>query len=323
MSTIMSRHMIRWETWALAEEDDRRFRRIMLYVGIPALILAIIITLWQFAEEKKPPEEYNGGQQVVELIKTPPAGEKAPPEQPKPAQKDSVKPPEQAPKAVAQVKPQPVPKPEVPKETAREVAQKTKEMQAIQDSLSDLRDKSLNTITSSTPLTTGIVSSKGGAPASGEAIGQSAAANSGGAGTGGLGSVTSTQSGTGLGNRRTGTVQGPASFGRPDQPPGNGKYAGGRSLSEIQEVFDRNKGALQSIYIRAQRESAGMDAGKITISITIAPDGSVTACSVVSSSFNNPDFEQKLRQRIMLFHFLPKAVPPFTYGTYPIDFHPM
>ena len=61
----------------------------------------------------------------------------------------------------------------------------------------------------------------------------------------------------------------------------------------------------------------------ITISITIAPDGSVTACSVVSSSFNNPDFEQKLRQRIMLFHFLPKAVPPFTYGTYPIDFHPM
>ncbi|MDE0853145.1 MAG: AgmX/PglI C-terminal domain-containing protein [Nevskia sp.] len=316
----MSVQAIRWESWALAEEADRRFRRIVLMVATPALILAILLSIFQMQTKKAETGTYNGAR-YAELVAEQP-GEVAPPEQPKPAPKNEPEKPQQAapPKPVQKPTPQPVPQP-----SARELAQKTQEMKVIQDQLKDLRDQNLNTL-SDQPLVSNVISSKGGVGGSGasaEAIAASAAANSGN-GIGGVGSVTSTQSGTGLGSRRTGTVHSSLGFGRDVSKAGaNGKVDNGRSIQEVQEIFDRNKAGFNSIYNRAARENPSISAGQIVVHLVIAPDGSVSQCTVISSSFNDPDFEQKVVQRIKLLNFGSKSVPPFDVAHYPINFQPM
>jgi protein TonB len=65
-----------------------------------------------------------------------------------------------------------------------------------------------------------------------------------------------------------------------------------------------------------------MGAGKIVVSLTIAPDGSVTDCKLVSSSFGDPGLEGKIVQRVKLLNFGAKDVPVFTYPNYPINYLP-
>jgi protein TonB len=95
---------------------------------------------------------------------------------------------------------------------------------------------------------------------------------------------------------------------------------GSRSREEIERVFDRNKGAIYALYNRALREDPTLQ-GKLVLRLTIAPDGSVTACEVVSSELGDPDLEAKLVQRVLLFQFEPKDVEAVT-TTKPIDFFP-
>ncbi len=308
-------HLITWESWALAEEADRRFRRILLFVAVPIIALALLITFWVLETKKAEPPSYNGSR-YAELVAQQPPGEQAPPEQPKPAPENKPEKPQQAPKQAVQ-KPQPTP---VPQPTAREKAEK--EMKVF-DQLNDLRDQKLN-LDNQVVTATPTLNSRGGIGASSaESIANSAAATSGN-GFGGAGSYTSSQSGTGLGSRRTGAVNSPVGFGHnPGLAGANGKVADARSLAEIQEVFDRNKGPLTSIYNREARGNASMGEGKLVIRLTIPPDGPVTDCTVGPSSSNHPGFQPKIRERILLFRFQAKNVPPFTYGSYPIEFHPM
>ena len=95
---------------------------------------------------------------------------------------------------------------------------------------------------------------------------------------------------------------------------------GSRSREEIEVVFDRNKGAIYALYNRALRVNPALE-GKLVLRLTIDPNGSVTFCEVVSSELGDPDLEQKLAQRVMLFQFEAKDVEPIT-TTKPIDFFP-
>jgi TonB family protein len=95
---------------------------------------------------------------------------------------------------------------------------------------------------------------------------------------------------------------------------------GSRSREEIERVFDRNKGAIYALYNRALRSNPALE-GKLVLRLTISPEGSVTFCEVVSSELGDPDLEQKLVQRVMLFQFDAKDVEPIT-TTKPIDFFP-
>ena len=85
-------------------------------------------------------------------------------------------------------------------------------------------------------------------------------------------------------------------------------------------MFDRSKGAFDAIFTRAARENAGIEAGRVSISLTIAPDGSVTQCEIISSSFGNHDLEQKILQRVKSLNFGPKNVPAFTLRNYALNF---
>ncbi len=102
------------------------------------------------------------------------------------------------------------------------------------------------------------------------------------------------------------------------------KSADGRSLMrterEIEQVFQKNKGAIYSIYNRALRKDPTL-AGKVVIELTIAPNGRVLKCRVVSSELNSPTLERKIVARVKLFRFKPANVQE-TVIKYPIDFLP-
>jgi len=93
-----------------------------------------------------------------------------------------------------------------------------------------------------------------------------------------------------------------------------------RSLEEVRLVLERAKGSLYAIYNRALREDASLQ-GKVVVRFVIAPDGSITSCSLVSSELKNPELEQKLLARFRSLQFAAEDVAPLE-TTYPIDFLP-
>jgi TonB family protein len=134
--------------------------------------------------------------------------------------------------------------------------------------------------------------------------------------------------GSGLAARETTRVESPieaAGGGGGEGVAGGGSpngAAGGtpRSREEIERVFDKNKGAIYALYNRALRQNPALQ-GKVVLRLTIAPDGRVIACDIVSSELGDADLEQKLVQRVMLFKFEAKDVDTVT-TTKPIDFFP-
>ena len=93
-----------------------------------------------------------------------------------------------------------------------------------------------------------------------------------------------------------------------------------RTIEEIQLVFDRNKGAVFSLYHRALRTDPSLQ-GQVVLEITVTPTGEVADCKVVSSDLAADDFLRKLVARVKLFDFGAKDVDTMIV-TYPIDFLP-
>jgi len=85
-------------------------------------------------------------------------------------------------------------------------------------------------------------------------------------------------------------------------------------------VFDRNKGAIYSVYNRALRKDPTLQ-GKIVLQLTISPSGKVTRCVLVSSELHDGVVSKKISQRVKLFNFEAKDVNEVTI-TYPIEFLP-
>jgi periplasmic protein TonB len=305
------------ELWEIQERSDRQFRRLMWEIGLPALILAIIIPFLTITGAEKGGGEIEATRYAQLLPETPPAPVAEKIEEPKPAEE-----PKAQPKPKVTPKPKPIvtpPTEEQIREQARKVAQK--QLSQVADALAELRDQNLTVLESNTPLQASVLTARSGAGGDTSAFAASAAQASSGIGDN-ASSITNTQSGTGLGSRRTTTVSGPKGFGRDRTKPGQGGEAmlAGRTLEEIQLVFDRNKGAIYTIYNRSLRDNPSLR-GKLLVNMTIAPDGSVTRCVIVSSELGDPELERKVVARVMLINFGAKSVPPFTLD-YPIYFLP-
>jgi TonB family protein len=312
----VSAHSIRWESWDLAARSDREFRRTLLMTALPILLLAIIVTWLRFPELPHEEVTYKPPRYAELLPPPPPPPVKQPQpavETPKPTPAPQPK-PKPKPVEKPQPKPKPQPTPEERKANAR--AQVQKKFGAAFDQLSALRDQSLSANLKEGPTAANIISSQSptGAPPA-----FAAAAGQGSAGIGRGSSVTGSSNGVGLGSRNVAGVHSSVGTGS-RLAEKNGVPV--RSLEEIQKVFDRNKGAFYAIFNRAARQNAAIGAGKIVISLTIAPDGSVTRCSLVSSTFGDSDLERKIVERVKLLNFGAKPVPPFTYPNYPINYIP-
>jgi len=95
---------------------------------------------------------------------------------------------------------------------------------------------------------------------------------------------------------------------------------GERAMSNIRQVFDSGKTALYSLYRRELRQDPTL-AGKVLLELVIEPDGSVSACNVVSSELDSPALAQKIAMRVRLFNFGAANVEARKVR-FPIDFLP-
>lgn len=280
---------IEWETWALQEEADRRFQRLVWRILLPLLILGLIVPYITIATRERALEEETA--RYAELLKPPPPKKEEPKPEPEKKTPD---------------KPQPTQEQKIAK--AREKASK---MVSQFDQLSALRDANLPKIDS--PLAANVITSKTGT--GNPSFHSSAMAGSGGIGE--IGVVEHGASRTGLGSRSGTAVR--SNIGGKGEGMG-GKIVKGRTLEEIQLVFDRTKGAFYTMYVREQRQRPDM-VGKVIVRMTIAPAGAVTKCKVISSELNHPEFEKKVVARVLLMDFGAKDVGDFTID-YPILFFP-
>jgi TonB family protein len=103
-----------------------------------------------------------------------------------------------------------------------------------------------------------------------------------------------------------------------DESAGSSKPS--RTYEEVSLVFDKNKGAIYSLYSRALRRDPTLQ-GKVVLELLIEPSGRVSECKIVESELNNARLERKLVARVKLLNFGARDVEPLRV-TYPIDFLP-
>jgi len=311
--------------WNTQDVDERRFHLITLWVLLISLLLGTLIPMIDLPEKERfkrqtlPPRL---ARLILEQRKLPP-----PKPKPKVAEEKKPKPEEKPPEE--KKKPEPVKKPpekvakKSPPPSAEQARKKAASsgLLAFSDQLADLREES------AMPAVGGIhqLSQNGGQATAPQRsiITSGATQGSGGINTAALSRGTG---GSGLGGRSTTQVQSSAAEAKRNataQSSGKGKgknYKGNRTREEIQTVFDQNKGAVYALYNRALRSDPTLR-GKVVLELTIAPDGRVIDCRIVSSELNDSNLEKKLISRVKLFKFAAKDVDT-TVVSYPIDFLP-
>jgi len=294
--------------WAVSEEEQERFRRILKRVFIFFLVSGIVLPLLPVPKiERQVMEEVPP--RLAKLILERQEVKPAPPPVSTPAPEP------------AQAKSAPRPKPAEPKpvrkntETARKKAEHSG-LLAFRDELAELRDEPVaNNLRKPAKLTAGAASSVKVSQRS--LVTSNVAGGSGGINTARLSRDTG---GSGLAGRATTRVSGPAIGGGGGSVRHGGSGQAARSIEEIKLIFDMNKAAIYALYNRALREDPSLQ-GKVILKLTILPSGRVTACEVVSSDLRAPDLERKLAARVRLFDFGAKDVGVMVV-TYPIDFLP-
>ena len=294
--------------WSPKLEVEQRFRKLMKRLLIVFLIMTVVMWLLPTKDRAllTPPDLPDRVVQLVIEKKLPPPPPPPPKEEAKPEPKA-----EEAPKPVEQQ-----PKPEPPKPDARK---KAEQAVSVFDAFADLRDSAVVEKAQQTKNLSGAVgeqtrsernllTSKVGAGSGG--INTAALSRGYGGGTGSLTGRETTQVASNIG----------AADGRPEvrRTSGSGKAA--RSREEVELIFDREKGAIYSIYTRALRAKPDLK-GKVVLELTIAPSGEVLNCRVISSELNDPDLERRLVLRVRTFRFEPREVETLTL-TKPIDFFP-
>jgi outer membrane biosynthesis protein TonB len=293
--------------WNQDDDDQKRFRKVLLAVFLISFVLGILIPMWEIPVPDR-----------VEVVEIPerlaklmvPKKEAPPP--PKPKQEEK-KPDPEKPK-----KKDDKPVPEKAKK-ARKKAERAGLM-AFKDDFADLIDDSstaklgasakLSSKGSKAKKTTrSLVTSNVGTATSGGINTAALSRNTGGAGEG-IGGVEFSRVESAIGT----------DFAGEERPLSSGPGPS-RTDEEIQIVFDRYKSALYRIYNRELRKNPTLQ-GKMVLRLTIEPDGSVSACSVDSSDMDAPDLDKKIADRVKKFNFGAKDGVPTITILYPIDFLP-
>lgn len=303
--------------WSSDSSQDRKFQRLL---GITFLIVLVLGLIWPFlpTPERDPYEVEEIPPRIAQLL----LEEKPLPPPPPPPKEEEPEPepdevePEKVVETEPEPEPEPVPEPEVDlTEVAREQAQAA--LMPFAEDLADLVDQELlEKVADNRELSASV-----GEAARNE---RSMITSKVGTASGGINTAAMSRNtgGTGIAGRSTTQVKNPvAGIG----PAGGASRTGtsgkaSRSREEIELVFDKNKGAIFALYNRALRADPSLE-GKVVLRLTIAPNGQVTSCEVVSSELGDPELENKLVQRIKLFRFEAKDVEAIT-TTKPIDFFP-
>jgi TonB family protein len=307
--------------WTSGSGQERKFQRLL---GIVFLIVFVLSVVWPFipTPEPDPMEIIEIPPRIAQLLleekplPPPPPPEPEPePEEPEPEDEPE---PEQVVETEPEPEPEPVPEPEPEPdrtEIAREQAQAA--FMPFAEDLADLVDKELLDTVDDTNLTASVGESQ---RSERSMITSKVGTASGGINTA---SMSRNTGGSGIAGRSTTQVESPVaglaqSAGGARRTGTSGKAS--RSREEIELVFDKNKGAIFALYNRALRADPTLE-GKLVLRLTIAPNGQVTFCEIVSSELGDPELERKLVLRVKQFRFDARDVEPIT-TTKPIDFFP-
>lgn len=296
--------------WTTGRDQERRFRRLLGIVFLVCLVLSIV---WPFipVPEPDPFDVKEIPPRIAQLLL-----EEEPLPPPPPEPEPEIEEPEPEPEQVVETEPEPEPEPVVDRtEQAREEAQAA--LMPFAEDLADLVDKDLLEIADDRPLSASVGEA--------ERNERSMITSKAGVASGGINTANMSRNtgGSGIAGRNTTRVASPvAGIGQagPGASRSGSSGKASRSREEIELVFDRNKGAIFALYNRALRQDPTVE-GKLVLRLTIAPNGTVTMCEIVSSELNNAELERRLVQRIKLFRFEAKDVEAIT-TTKPIDFFP-
>jgi len=319
VSVLMYRSFIL--PWTRLEEDDGRLKKIVTIVLALAVVFSVVIPWIPVPEvDKDKVEDLPPRLAQLLLEKQKPKPKPVPKKVEKPKEKKKEKPKEEKKKEPKKKKEEPKKKIEKPKVDRVAEARKkaaSSGLLAFADDLADLRDKPVTqALNKSKPLAKGATSAK---------VMKRNILTSGTAGSGGI-DTSRLSTGVGrsaLAGRETTQVESPVAIVAKTGPKTTGSGGSGkpsRSYEEISLVFDKNKGAIYSLYSRALRKDPTLQ-GKVVLEITIAASGRVIACKIISSELNDKNLERKLVSRVKLLNFGARDVEEMIV-TYPIDFLP-
>jgi periplasmic protein TonB len=322
MSQSLALYRIYDLPWSTGAEQEARFRRLVRSCIAVVLVLALILS-WLPLPQRSPDEVHEIPKRLARLVierqqppppPPPPVVKEVPPE-PEPVVQERAEP-----KVEPKEAPKPEPKPPVDTTEQARARAKVAGLLPFAKQLSALRDND----TVQRLDKAAVINSP--APGASPVTERSLITSRVGKASGGINTAALSRNigGGGLGSREITQVENPVEdigpVGGAAQRTGGTSAKASRSREEIERVFDRNKGAIYALYNRALRTNPALQ-GKLVLRLTIAPDGTVTFCEVVSSELGDPELEQKLVQRVLLFQFEPKDVEPVT-TTKPIDFFP-
>jgi protein TonB len=300
--------------WSSSELENKRFKVITMVVLCITLAFAAVVK-WQELPERARAEKEKVPAQLTRLMtprKVEPAKPKPIPEpkpvapkveKPKPLPPEPVEPKKTPPKEVKKAPPKPV-KVKVPTQAEITEQAKTKAKQsgllAFQDDLASMRD---NTSLSNLADTDTIKGAGASNQTQRKFIGKKVAGNSGGVDTSDLTTNVGSK-GELAGRKNTEYVapsEGLASLAA-KQLETQDRVLGSRQTESIRKVLDANKGAIYAIYRKALRSDPSLQ-GKVTVKLSIDPNGGVSEVELVFSELNSEDVENKLLRRIKLIDF--------------------
>ncbi len=295
-------------------ENDRRFKRILLICVVAFTMLGLIVPYLPTSEPVIK-DLKSVSPRLAQLV-----FEKKKPLPPPPVPKAVPKKLKDKPVVKKQEKKQ-LKKPEkkklTPKQKTAQTVAASSGLVALSDELNDLRDTFDLSEFADQPLSKS-ANSKQQDFSNQSVISSKALQSSGGINTGNL---TKSTGGGALASRSTTRVDSKIATNTPKKVvkrSQSGKII--RPEYEIEQVFQKNKGAIYSIYNRALRKDPSLQ-GKVVIELTIAANGRVTAVKILSSDLNNLKLEKRIIARVKLFKFKPGNTEEVTVK-YPIDFLP-
>jgi len=285
--------------WTKADEDEKKYRKILLLVLLICTFISIVIPQIKFAIEDRV-EVIPIPERLAKLVKKP--------EPPKP-------------------KPKPIKQEELqktktkPTKQEREVARKkvqSKGVLAFRNNLANLLDETPEAKLGASAN----LSNKGSTSSQVKRHILTSQARS---GSGGIRTSALSHDVAGTGKQMAAIaftrVQSDIGTGTEDDRPLSSGPGPSRTDEEIQIVFDRYKAALYRIYNRELRANPTLQ-GKMVMRITIEPDGSVSKCKLDSTDLASRTLVDKILARVKNFNFGAKAGVPRITILYPIDFLP-
>lgn len=307
--------------WSSSELENKRFKMITVVVLLITLAFAALVK-WQELPERPRAEKEKVPAQLTRLmsprkVEPPkPIPEPKPKavvpepkiEKPKPAPPKPVEPKKTPPKEVKKVPAKPV-KVKVPTQAEITELAKTKAKQsgllAFQDDLASMRDNaSLNNLDDTDTIKGAGVSNQ----TQRKFVGKKVTGNSGGVNTSNL-TTNIGSKGELAGRKNTEYVaptEGLASLAA-KQIEIEDSVLGSREIESIRKVLDANKGAIYAIYRKALRSDPSLQ-GKVTVKLSIEPNGSVSKVELIFSELNSKVVEDKLLRRIKLINFAEQTV---------------